>query len=376
MVSQKQKNLLFLGLLCTGIAAITLWMFVLNKGTIEVQAEPPYRVILAKGPEILCEIDPCVIKIFPHDYTLTFEKSGYYRETKQLSISRWQKTFLKITPTFIPMLKKRSAAEITSENGDTWMTRKGEPRLPENSAAAQGKAKNIFFYLEQKKSDAAQSLIKMDREKKIVETLAIFPNTISSAKLFLSNDENVVVVVDATEEIRKMYVVDIEKKTRKRILDQKGVDSVKISPSSRFIIFMAEMEGKYAVYIFDMENENKETLALTPSELEKFIWMPSDTFVGATARNIKKKTDSTYFSVERVKVEFEEKIELKSLKNDSSKNISEIFIEYFPLEKIYRIVYEPKAEESMKIKNIRLSDDEKNIYFESFDEFYELQLQP
>ncbi len=106
MLSPRQKGLLML-LGTIGLAVMMfVWMFFLNRGTLVIHAVTvPYTVDLGKTSNI-CQLNPCRLKLYPHEYQAAFKKEGYFEEQRILSVRLFRTDQVTITLREIPVLKQ------------------------------------------------------------------------------------------------------------------------------------------------------------------------------------------------------------------------------------------------------------------------------
>ena len=104
MDNQKRIIIAFISTLAL-VGLVTLWMLVLNKGTVSVHLDPPFSIQVGKNYQ-QCLENPCEFKINAYKYSLKVEKAGYFPFNEEIQLKRWQTINIYPKLRFIPHLQE------------------------------------------------------------------------------------------------------------------------------------------------------------------------------------------------------------------------------------------------------------------------------
>lgn len=86
-------------------AFVIVWVFFLNKGTLLVEGDAPFRMSMT-GHQKECTSSPCILKLAPRTYSVSIQKEGFYEDVQTAEIVRWEETKLAAHFQFIPVLRE------------------------------------------------------------------------------------------------------------------------------------------------------------------------------------------------------------------------------------------------------------------------------
>lgn len=397
-LSYRQRRILIFLLSFALIALVLSWMFVIDRGTLEVTALPPYRINVIKGIQKSCLSDPCLIRLFPRTYSAILEKEGYYPEKISFSIRRFETTRLSISPKFVPKethifpLTPNSFQQSNFESitltppafSDTFLTlastTNGLLFSPDGQFALIFTDKDLLFSETQGSYETLeippvkdivwshqsdfllyldahprqQSLYRFDWHEKSTHLISRFPRFIERGQLFLSADDTTVILLD--QDRNTVYLVDLEKKSRQKILEVSNISYALLSPSHRFLLY--DSFSKW--HLYDIEERTTKDLDLV-ARLDSLVWTRDDSIVAATSQPLRIVDHDSWTEVQFSKKDTSSGPKIKTDK---------IFVEYLPSEDVYRLFYEPHGD----VKRLFL--DGEKLFFVMNSEVHELTLAP
>ncbi|MBT6068796.1 hypothetical protein HOG48_03500 [Candidatus Peregrinibacteria bacterium] len=325
-LSRRQTNLIIL----IGVIALIgiFWVIYLffNRGTLQVTGQTPYTIDIGKGEVTECQLDPCEFTLLKGRYTLKAEKEGYKAEEMNFMIDRGRMTEIKLNFEFIPMISVKGDRAKIQINGDETAAdidlRKTPLSLAEDRALRplpdrfsdfklSPNLKYAFFYgldtegetnylldVEKKslkkinlgevetyayapKSDTLYFMRSEDGDLQSlnkfvpgsITPVANFTKPISSPKIFISNDENFIIVYDKEE--GEIFLVNTVENSREKILTIQGVKDVKFSPLNQSLLIGSVFPGEenMSVYsIFDLQTKKLASNLSIISSDAAIVW--------------------------------------------------------------------------------------------------------
>jgi hypothetical protein len=229
-------------LLSLAIAAfVIVWVFFLNRGTLTVSVEAPFRITVS-GKQKECISFPCMLRLAPRTHSITIQKEGFYEDTQTVEIKRWKETKLTANFTFIPVV-----AEV------------------KNRPPVLDKKNDEIAFLE--KIDG-KHVLKMRNGS---EAIVTFERPFKNPRLMGASGSQKVLIADESDGSFSYYLVDIVKKSRRRLEVDGNAREAKWA--GEYLVF-AEGEGADEgedKKIFAIHSETNNQILLSSIDAESVI---------------------------------------------------------------------------------------------------------
>ena len=138
-LQERTKQWITFGVTMTGALLIFLWSFYFNRGTLIVEAEPPFTMEIVGVKSSLCLSSPCFRKIISGYREIIFSKEGKFQETQTVYIPRIRSVRQEVSWRFRPVVsflppeikKKKKTSKLEKkdlffENESLTLFHKGE----------------------------------------------------------------------------------------------------------------------------------------------------------------------------------------------------------------------------------------------------------
>lgn len=312
---------------------VIAWVFFLNKGTLAVAGEAPFRMSVG-GKEKSCDQSPCVVKLSPRKYRITLQKDGYYEYIQEIEMKRWTETKLSANFAFIPVV-----AEI-------------QTKPP---------------FLEKKNADDIVILQKIDEKHALKmrrggEVIVTFERPFKNPKLIAAPTREKVLIADENNGVFSYYLVDIAKKARRRLEIESSPADVKWA--GPYIIFAVGENKK----VFALHAETDDKTALPAIDAENIIERETGVLVFFS-------TEKNALSGEKLETTISEALEIAKKEAASGQLPNTLFLTEFHMESgAARTLASIPAENGKTPKKLVFNPDEKKIYFELGERFFEVIL--
>lgn len=314
-------------------AFVIAWVFFLNKGTLAMEGETPFRMNVG-GKEKSCDQSPCVVKLSPRKYRVTLQKEGYYEDAQEIEVKRWKVTNVSANFTFIPVV-----AEV-----------KTRPPFSEE------KKDDDFIYLQETNNKHALKMRKGNA------TVVTFERPFKNPQLSAAPTREKVLIADENNGVFSYYLVDIAKKSRRRLEMESSPADVKwVGP---YIIFAVGENKK----VFALHAETGDKTALSAIDAENVIEREPGVLVFFS-------TEQNSLSGEKLKTTISEALEIAKQEAASGQLPHTLFLTEFHMESgVARTLASIPAEDGKTPKKLLFNPDEKKIYFEMGNKFFEVIL--
>ncbi|MDP4008162.1 MAG: hypothetical protein Q8P68_03130 [Candidatus Peregrinibacteria bacterium] len=332
-ISPRKFNIIVFVTILVLIVFYFVFNLFLNNGMLSVTGQTPFEFTV-KGNSQVCEVSPCEMKLIQGSYTLQAKKEGYGEEEADFLIKRRAVTPLEVNFEFVPMIRKLESRAHITVNDESFDVRSTPLSLSEgfelrplpksfSSIALSPSLKYAFFYGLDTPTGAnylldiaAASIRKLNignvqaykyapkndvlyfikneisggtmsdssDDSNIAQSLnsfvpgdiklvSNFVKPLKSPKVFVSHDENFVVVYDA--DTGEVFLVNLLEDSRSKILTLMAVRDIKFSPSSSQILIGSALPGSatlLAYSIFDLKGtELKADLSIV-AEPDSIVW--------------------------------------------------------------------------------------------------------
>lgn len=253
----EKKRMLFLGITIAaaiiGSLIFFLWGTALNRGTLNVDADAPFRVEKITGEIVQCPGSPCELKLKSGLNDLIFHKDGYKSILISADVKLWRNTALNVPFQIIPKV------QVTD-------------RFPEKEIQTKYSLEDL---------NGRQALVKNNEAIPIV----YFPKPLNSPLIF-GNEKHVLLIEEKKQKNATLYKVDVhaKKRTAVDIRDFDGALQGTLSPDGNFLVFWKDPANAPA--ILNTNNGEIMTLNAQPN-LELSSWVYDESLIFATRQGFK-----------------------------------------------------------------------------------------
>lgn len=294
----RKKAIIFFVFTLLLAGSVIVWTFFINKGILIVEGQTPFSVKI-NSSETLCAAAPCYLKLTPRAYNIVFSKQGFFDDSRNVKIKLWSETKVAanfkfiptyreagkiilpdaaapLRPPFLDMIKfenfpKNIKQADFSPSGNFVLIALGKEFYvydiadgiiektdlkPEMHPAWLGE-QLVFF---EESSEKQFLKLRSGKENKL---LASFERPFKNPTIFGSPDGKKVLIAEKSEESFFYYLVDIEKKSRRRLEISSSAKSPKWTGD--FIIFEEGKGDSEKIFAVNVDNFQKTDLAAESS---------------------------------------------------------------------------------------------------------------
>lgn len=296
--SRKQAILFFIFTLILAIGVIA-WIFFINKGTLVIDGSAPFRIKIGTE-EIFCASAPCSLKLAPRSYGIVLSKKGFYDDVKNARINFWGEEKIMADFKFIPTYQELGEIilpVISAPLRPPFLGQKKFEGFPKNVKQTKfsqdgnlalitlGKELYVYYVADKvvDKTDLKpemqadwlgdkiifleefeqKHLLKL-RDGKENKLLASFERPLKNPALLGSPDGNKVLLSESDGGKYSYYIVDTEKRSRKRLEISSGARNPKWT--GNYMIFEEEEVGAKKVFAVNAEDFKQINLGAESSE--------------------------------------------------------------------------------------------------------------
>lgn len=311
MTHRRQALIFFFATLIVS-AGILVWHFRVNRGELEIQGEVPFTVTIGKFKNFLCFESPCSFRLLPKKYALRALKDEYFDLSLSVEVKRWTSSSIALRFAFKPKIETLNEAALPaklaaipafvgspflryddldlskiprgvtsvlfSPSGRNALIALGKERYffqhPENfekasltrlelssyAAAAFGNKENALFILESA-GEKDQRIAKMEFDKSSFASLGVFEKPLERAEIFVSPNDTLLIIQEKTSlGESKFYLLDIEKKTKKRLSLQSSVNDLRFV-NDEWIVYEIRENGRAVTKLFSLTSGEEKPLS-------------------------------------------------------------------------------------------------------------------
>ncbi|MBI4994569.1 hypothetical protein HZC21_02900 [Candidatus Peregrinibacteria bacterium] len=308
-IQRKQATIFFIfTLLLAG--CVIAWVFFINKGALIIDGSAPFNVKIGAS-EMLCGAPPCLFKLSPRTHRVILSKKGFYDDAQNVKIKRWAEEKLTANFKFIPVYSE--AGEIVlpvleAPLRPPFLGTKKFEKFPKNVKQTEfslsgnlalisiGKEFYIYYVADRivDKTDLkpemqtgwlGEEIVFLEesenkqflrlRGEKQNKVLASFERPLKNPVLLGSPDAKKVLIAEKSDEKYFYYLVDTDKKSRKRLEISSGAQNPKWT--GNYIVF--EEGGGADKKVFALNADNLQKTELAAENSENIIEIKPDIFI-------------------------------------------------------------------------------------------------
>lgn len=373
-------------------AGVLLWTFILNKGSLNITGPFPL-VVNAGNKNISCQSAPCTLALTPAKYTITLIKTGFFDDNQTITIRRGQTVNITAALKFIPVVREVGSLVLPTQNaplrppflgtarfenfpkdakqtlfsasGDQILLTLGrETYLYDIKSHTVNKigiglnahsvwAGENLVYLTQK--DSRQILKLWDNGK--IQDVVFFNKPFKNPSLLGGSSANKVLVADQTPEGAIYYLVDIDKKSRKRL--ELNSNPTNANLTSSYIVFEENATDQQQKNVFAINMETFAKTNLSAINAENAVEFSPDVFIFISS--VKENTSGADLgqSISEVMKEVGNEIS-----NPQNKIASSLFLtEFTPKTNTYKNIAEITVKENETVERLTADPNGKKLYF-------------
>ena len=258
-MNSKQKNTIIAITTLTLISLVYTWFYPLNKGILSVITEMDNYELQINNESIICEKDPCNIKLKSGSHAVHFTKEEHYSITKTIIINRNKITGLKLNPKKIIVFKKTN---IIPESYNKPLSK---PQINEDEIITSiwNKDKNKLLFLS-KTGDYLQ-IYQKGEENKVITIL----KNLEKPRLYWSDDEEKIIGID---EGGIYFIETLSGKRKKKEIDIE-VTNIIWPEQSDYLVFNNKENDVFKI----LWSNKDETINITDNiNLNQSIWINND----------------------------------------------------------------------------------------------------
>lgn len=303
--SRKQAIIFFIFTLILTVAVVA-WVFFINKGTVVVDGTASFNVKIGAF-ETECLTPPCSFKLTPRTQHVTFSKKGFYDDVQNIKIKRWGEATLTANFKFIPVYNEAGEIILPVSSAPMrfpFLGMKKFENFPRNTKQIEfslsgnlalltiGKELYIYYVAdrlvdkvdlkpEMLTSWLGEELVFLEEiegkqflklhEEKQNKVLASFERPLKNPVLLGSPDNKKVLISEKSDEKYFYYLVDIDKKSRRRL--EISSSAKKSKWAGNFLIFEEGDSANKKVFALNADNFQKTEL---PAESSENVIMPAE----------------------------------------------------------------------------------------------------
>jgi len=274
MLSVETRNkiglIVFIALFVGG-ALFTVFAVFYNRGTLVVNADPPFYVNVENVKGTDCTESPCKLVLAPGEYNVTFSKTGYNDERKRVNIGLFGTTSQELKFSYIPSLN-----EIGKESD---LNLFGEPPAAfKYTLAFDNEASKQALY--QENADGSDRKI-ISYFTRFIKDYQVFQDARTSQE-----SGRQISLVDKSETSSTLYLIDLVQKTRTAIGAYPSVSGVKWLQNGD-IIFSARDSGDYTDSLFYYQPVSQKLRKMDlKASLDNIVSYQPDLIIAATSQNV------------------------------------------------------------------------------------------
>ncbi|MCX6734594.1 MAG: hypothetical protein NTZ25_01645 [Candidatus Peregrinibacteria bacterium] len=254
MEIEKKRTIFFgslLALAVVGSVVFFFWGNLINKGTIKLIGDAPFKVEIYGLSRQECPTSPCLVKTKSGYKDLLISKDGFRSIITSTTVKLWRTVELPLVFDIVPHVEAADA-------------------IPEIQ-------KKIEFDMVLDRGNNMQKLI--NKSNVSSESLAYFPKPISKFKII--GDKNAALILDLNSQNNSGYIVNFETKKREEV-SQKDlfyVEDGRWSNDGKFLIFRKKNSEK--LWELNVSNKNISQLQLATG-IKQISWSYDDNLVFVT----------------------------------------------------------------------------------------------
>lgn len=248
----------------TILAIGILWLvfvFFLNKGTIEVQAPAPFVITLSNGRSQNCDTNSCKITVNSGTYTLSISKQGYDNYQENVNVGFLSQISVMPQLRFTPVVISRGSAEDFLK--ESTATQSNNFSL--NSPFSLSDDGTLITYILRNPENFRQNLVfqKVDGNQLSGEPQMItsFIRDLKKYALSISPNKSIVAVVDQSDNQKSaLYIIDNVQKTRNLVLSYPFINKIIWLDDAHFLseVTLPEtFEKKLVIYDLSTQKEQQ-----------------------------------------------------------------------------------------------------------------------
>lgn len=235
MVSEETRKKIWIFALIGGVVLgflFVIWAVFLNRGSIVVSAQVPFQVSIPQFKTVECQANPCRVEVAPQNYRVTVSKPGFHDVVQAVRVPWNGEVKLDVTLPFIAVLKKVDAGAMPSAP-----TSQYKAYLARNE---QNFRQTLYL----------QEMITGGLWSKPVAVTSFVRNVTQEVIQVAPNGKKIVVVDQSDPAESKLYLVDIEQKTRENILNYAFIRDVQWLEDSQHFLVEGRPTGSLVNSIF------------------------------------------------------------------------------------------------------------------------------
>jgi len=436
-ITRRQAGIIFFIFTVVVSVFLFVWMVFINRGTLIMHGEPLYFLEVPGVGEKLCEDENCKMSIAPGEYAVTVSKRGYYDETLDIEIKRWQEAEFSVAFQYIPNIVESNAkvpyvfpegyeefltetdsinlsafsetqkdltdlpaspkAVSFSPNGsylyiearnqtvfDLKNDTEQEVDIPEDVEPFWSPDEKKFVYLDINKENQKQTLYQFDVKKNKDEIVTAFLRDFEEYKVYFANDSNKLIVVDLESSPNEVFLVDLNEKSKQVLFVVPGFQELKWSKSGNYFVYSNVVGSTFSTNLYDLPGDESSPVFVN-FDLDKVDFTSNDDLIFISNASAEEPIE-----VEEVSIGFEEALDLfdEVLSEEEAATPEEEEaeeVEVAPAEPVYFINFDREnteytdissisADQRIVVDRIEMKGDDSGVLFWTGVNMYEIRL--
>ncbi|HLG25696.1 MAG TPA: hypothetical protein VI588_02805, partial [Candidatus Gracilibacteria bacterium] len=258
MLPETRKKLYLYGLIAAASAGALFVLFAvfLNRGKLTVVTKAPFIIQVKDIKSENCDKDECTVELAPGDYTVTIQKAGYQSQELKVNVPIGGEHKEELEMRFLPV--------ITLLGDEAGLKMFEEPKVVSESLPDVPLffEKTYVVYLAPHPETKKQTLYVVgNQDGRLGDATAVttFPRTIKNYVIIPGIEKNnLIAVIEQTDEESTLYMVNLEDKTRESLLTYPLITGVAWLPGTKDFLFESRDTGDISETVFMYRAEKKE----------------------------------------------------------------------------------------------------------------------
>lgn len=274
--SRKQAVLFFFFSLLVAVFVIA-WVFFINKGTLVVEGKAPFT-IKAGNESLECESSPCKLILAPRTYSIAISKNGFFDETKDIGVKRWKEEKVNVVFKLIPQIKQIGTVVLPFETAPLRPPFLGVTKL---DGILSGVKKAIFS----NSGEKAIFSVGQDFYLYVTADHSSLKLSLPTGAVPIFAGEEILFFENITDGGQMLKRWNNAKPEQIVSFDRAFKDPVMLgSASGKYLLIREKTETGFADYLIDLAKKTRKRLPTTESE-QKLKWAGDLIIFGPLAIN-------------------------------------------------------------------------------------------